>query len=40
MPLTGGDDRTAADVVPYVALLASFVIALVLPGVDATAAAP
>jgi Transmembrane protein of unknown function (DUF3556) len=40
VPLTGGDDRTAGDVVLYVALLASLVVALVLPGVHAGAAAP
>jgi hypothetical protein len=40
VPLTEGDDRTAADVALYVALLASLAVALVLPGVHATAGAP
>src|SRR6201991_1275380 len=40
VPLTGGDERTAVDVALYVALLASLVVALVLPGVHPTVATP
>src|SRR5262245_61436963 len=37
VPFTKGDDRTVVDVALYVALLASIVVALVLPGVDDSA---
>jgi hypothetical protein len=40
VPFTSGDERTAGDVLLYVALVASVVVALVLPGVqDASATA-
>ena len=35
VPFTGGDRRTPVDAVLYIAYLASLVVALVLPGVDA-----
>jgi hypothetical protein len=37
VPFTAGDRRTVVDIVLYLALLANFVVALVLPGVPSTA---